>query len=441
MARTVSFSPYQGDTIKALQARQQDLAKVQPLIPTRSIVNPVQGFASVVDQLANEINMARAKRDEHAATQGMAQLMSSFGDQGPSQEQIGAMAAFDPEVAVDLLKTRQQTLAEQARLKAQQEFQTGERVAGEQFQAGQTQAGYTHEGQVDTRELEQQKAAEARAAATKATETQATYAHEGEVDTRELEQQKAKEARDLQAKLDEEARSAQTKAAEPQSAAAKAYADYNAGRFGTVGTPEAMKARDDAARAGRPEVTAQDRKALYDQQDAYVESQSAIGNLKEASTLLKQGVNWGMTAGLQTTYGAAGGPGGDEARAQRTKRYNQIMNASAIAAMSQQLKGATSNQEMTEFIKNLNDPTIDPTIKGQMVDRMLAKAATYQELQRGRIKELGGDPPELQQPPAAGDEAALLKGAQDAIDRGADRALVIKRLIEKGVDPAKLPGG
>jgi hypothetical protein len=167
MVRAVSFSPYQGDTIKALQQRQQDLAKLQPIIPTRAIVNPIQGLASVADTLANEINIARAHRQEREATQGMAQLMSSFGDQGPSPDQIGAMAAYDPDLAVKLYEKRSDLLAEQARLKAQQEFQTSERVAGQEFQAGQTQAGYTHEGQVDTRELEQQRETERIAQANK----------------------------------------------------------------------------------------------------------------------------------------------------------------------------------------------------------------------------------------------------------------------------------
>jgi hypothetical protein len=188
MARTVSFSPYQGDTIKALQARQQQLARVQPLIPTSTITNPLQGAASVVDTLANEINAARAKRDEHQAVQGMAQLMGSFGPDGPSQEQIGQLAGYDPDTAIKLYEKRQELLADQARLKAQQEFSVSERLAGQDFTRSQTDAGYAHEGTVDARELGQEQAM-----------TKATQEQEAAVNARELQEQKDKEARDAQA--------------------------------------------------------------------------------------------------------------------------------------------------------------------------------------------------------------------------------------------------
>lgn len=228
MARTVSFAPYQGDTIKALQQRQQDLARLQPSIPIRSIQNPLQGAASVVDTLATEINMARARRQEREATAGMAQLMGSFGEQGPSSEQIGAMAAYDPDLAIKLYEHRQSRLEEDARLKAQQAFTTSERQASEAFQAGQTQAGYTHEGQVDTRELEQQK----------------------ELEKRQLAAQLDQERRAQEAEVAKEGR----QAALPQTDVGKLKADLDAGRIDQATYDAAVKKATTATAGNKIEI-------------------------------------------------------------------------------------------------------------------------------------------------------------------------------------------
>jgi hypothetical protein len=160
--------------------------------------------------------------------------------------------------------------------------------------------------------------------------------------------------------------------------------------------------------------------------------------LNQAKTYLDQGINWGYTAGAQTLAGQTMGSEEAKARADRTKDYNSIMNQEAIAAMSTQLKGATSNLELAEFIKNMNDPTIDPTIKAKQIDRMLAKARAFNELQRQRIGELGGDVPQTRPQLTPEAEAELLDGARKAIAAGADADLVKKRLTEKGGDPGKL---
>jgi hypothetical protein len=114
------------------------------------------------------------------------------------------------------------------------------------------------------------------------------------------------------------------------------------------------------------------------------------------------------------------------------------MNQEAILAMSDILKGATSNQEMTAFVNNMNDPTLDPVTKGRMIDTMLAKVGSYGELQRQRITELGGEVPAPVTPLTSDKVEAELQQARDAIAKGAPAELVKKRLSERGVDPGKL---
>lgn len=410
MARFASFStpdagmPGGGQTLAALMARQKQLADQQ----TAQASSAYPGQGTVVGGLGHMAQMfftglaqRKAQQQEAEGRQALAQAISGIDPSTgiASPDQLATVMGLDPDLGARLYAE-----AAAAR-RADREYQ---RTRADQLADRET--GYAHEADVNARELAESQAARKEQEAFTVSQTQAA----------------------TQAEIDKERR----QAAQPQTDVGRLKAELDAGNIDQATYDAAVKKATTVPNT----ATASDRKALWDTQDAYIESQSAIGNLKEASDLLKQGINWGYTEGAQTMAGAMG-IAGDKEQAQRTKRYNQIMNAQAIAAMSQQLKGATSNQEMTEFIKNMNDPTIDPKVKGQMVDTMLAKAQTYQELQRGRIKDMGGEPPELQKPAAAADEATLLKDAQSAIDRGADRQLVIKRLIEKGVDPAKLPGG
>jgi hypothetical protein len=100
-------------------------------------------------------------------------------------------------------------------------------------------------------------------------------------------------------------------------------------------------------------------------------------------------------------YDMAGGPGGDEAMGARTKEYNAIMNHEAILAMSNALKGATTDTEMNKFIEIMNDATIPADVKARQIDVMLARVDAFQKLQGERITTLGGTVPELNRPEAA----------------------------------------
>lgn len=146
-----------------------------------------------------------------------------------------------------------------------------------------------------------------------------------------------------------------------------------------------------------PDSTA--RKAIYEAQDELPNIQGSIDVLNEARALLPQ-IYTGYGAGLRSSFNQAA-PGvlpnviSDPRRAQATQRYNQIMNAEAISAMSQTLKGATTNEEMRAFVTMMNDPTVGVDVKLRVIDQMTTAAQRRQKNLQDRITELGGRMPDL----------------------------------------------
>ena len=220
-------------------------------------------------------------------------------------------------------------------------------------------------------------------------------------------------------------------------------ADFNNGDYGDPKTPEAAALRDQAMKKATaiptPAGVNADRKALWGQQDEYVGTAQTIQQLQRAAQLLHEGIATGYTAGGRTYLGNAGLTGdAEKAMADRTKEFNSIMNQQAITAMSQQLKGATTDTEMARFMANMNDPSLAPEVKARQIEAMVARAQAHQELQAQRIKDLGG---EVTGPAPAVDpavEATTLQDARDAIAKGAPAAMVKKRLVDQGIDPGKL---
>lgn len=141
------------------------------------------------------------------------------------------------------------------------------------------------------------------------------------------------------------------------------------------------------------------RKAIYEAQDELPNIQGSIELLNEAKQLLP-GIYTGYGSGLRSSWNQ-GAPGAlpnvvsDPKRAQATQRYNQIMNAEAINAMSQTLKGATTDNEMRAFVTIMNDPNVGPDVKARVIDQMSRAAQRHYQNKVDRIKELGGRMPDL----------------------------------------------
>lgn len=410
--------PGSGMTLDALMARQKALADAQGQITApRNIQSPWQGAA----QMAQAFFGARQEAGvADQLTQGRAKLAEIMGGidptTGPTQAQLAQAYQLDPDLSVRLMEQAQQARRDAAAAAAaianredQQKFSAEQQAGQQQFTAGQS--GKAQEFSASQQEDQQ---ASAVAAA-------------------EANRQAAIDAAALKTKED---------AAKPTTDVGKINADFAKGAFGDPATPGAAALRDQALKKATaiptPAGVNADRKALWGQQDDYIGTATSIGKLKRAQELLKQGIFTGYTAGAKTMYGNADLPGGDKEMANRTKDFNSIMNKEAITAMAQQLKGATTDTEMARFIENMNDPTLDPKIKQQQIEDMLAKSQSFNELQAARIKELGGEIPQAPAAPGGDEEGKLLQSARDAIAAGADAALVKKRLVDKGGDPGKL---
>lgn len=169
-------------------------------------------------------------------------------------------------------------------------------------------------------------------------------------------------------------------------------------RFQQVRNPDGtVGVREIASAPKGPDSTA--RKAIYEAQDELPNLKSSVEILKEARGLLPS-VMTGYTANARATWNQAA-PGfipniissPDQAKA--TQRYNQIMTAEAISAMSQTLKGATTDNEMRQFVNIMNDQNTSPDVKRRALNVMITKAEAFYKNKEDRIKELGGRMPEI----------------------------------------------
>lgn len=325
-------------TIDALMARQKELATRQADLSTQEYPGYgtiAGGLGNMLGKFTTAIEERRAQEQEAAGREKLAQMLSGYDPTAANAQQVAAQATqLDPDLGLKLMEL-----------------------------------GITSK----------QAAAAAALAATQRTEDRGWS-----VEDREDAQAATADAARLKADAD---------AAKPQSTVAQINADLAANRITQEEADLAIKKATAIPQIGG---TANDRKALWGEQDAYVNASSSANQLARAAELVDLGINTGYTSGLRTMAGNAGLSGEDEkGLADRTKEYNSIMNQEAIGAMSQALKGATTDTEMAEFIKNMNDPTLDPKVKARQINTMLAKVEAHQRLQGQRIQDLGGEVPRV----------------------------------------------
>jgi hypothetical protein len=207
------------------------------------------------------------------------------------------------------------------------------------------------------------------------------------------------------------------------------------------GTPEAAKAL--FPRTDTP-ISATDKKAIFEAEDALPQLQGTIEALSRAKEINGQTFS-GVGAGLRASVGAnlpdwmVPDAIADKKTANTTVEWQKIMGPEALQTMASTLKGATTDFELRKFIEMLGDPTTPPKVREQVIDRMTTLAQRKLELSRSRVKDLrGGDyfkPGGGQQRAAQGDPLAM---ARDAIAKGAPRDAVIQRLQQNGIDPSGL---
>jgi hypothetical protein len=192
-------------------------------------------------------------------------------------------------------------------------------------------------------------------------------------------------------------------------------------------------------------VSATDKKAIFEAEDAIPQLQGTLENLNRALELNPKTFS-GYTAGLRADIGTklpGGGALVDKGGALATSEWQKIMGPEALQAMASTLKGATTDFELRKFIEMLGDPATDPKIRQGVIERMKRLTERKLQLEGSRVKELRSGtyfkPAGQAQPasPKAGGNDPLSM-ARDAIARGADRNAVMQRLQQNGIDPSGL---
>lgn len=202
-------------------------------------------------------------------------------------------------------------------------------------------------------------------------------------------------------------------------------------------------------------ISATDKKAIFEAEDAMPQLQGTIENLDRALELNKSTFS-GAGAGVRATIGAnlpdAMVPDfiADKKTALATSEWQKIMGPEALQAMASTLKGATTDFELRKFIEMLGDPQTPPQVREGVIKRMKTLVERKKQIQEARTRDLrggtyfkpdGAGAPASPAAPSGGMPQAAgnpLQQARDAIERGADRNAVIKRLRDNGIDPSGL---
>lgn len=156
-------------------------------------------------------------------------------------------------------------------------------------------------------------------------------------------------------------------------------------------------------------LSAGDKQAIFKAEDALPGLDQTIGTLQRAKELNPQTYT-GTTARVLGKVGTSIPGAGmflDEKKANATREFGQIMSMEAIQSMSQTLKGATTDAEMSRFMEILGDPSTPPEIRGRTIDRLATLGQRQKELAESRVKDLrGGDYFKKDRGPAAAATAA-----------------------------------
>lgn len=187
----------------------------------------------------------------------------------------------------------------------------------------------------------------------------------------------------------------------------EAFKVYQAksGRGGLQGMPNSYKeyqlTQDDPGFAEYQKTTGRDatlttvdKKAIFEAEDELPVIDNTIETLNRALELNDKtfsGYGAGMGGVMGSNLPDWMVPGSPET-AKATREYSDIMRMEALQSMSQILKGATTENEMREFISIIGDVTKPPEIRDRALRRMIQMAERRKQTASQRIKSLrGGD--------------------------------------------------
>src|SRR5262245_40951896 len=372
-----SSSPTGGMTLDALMLRQRELARQQQALgdPGAQTSTIAGGLGHMLDRFTTSFQEGQARSQEAAGRQQLAQLLGGIDpNTGVSQDQLGQIAALDPELG---MKLYEQAIAQRSAAAAEA-TRVAERTQDRDWKVADDAAA---------RAAEQSKLDDQQKHAIELQEDQQTAtAQESRLGREDAERVRlANEAEKERLRLID--------AAKPTTDAGKSIADYEANQYGPKESPEAQRLRDEAlkkATSTTKPMTASDYAELSKQQSAYINSGSSIQKLQRAKDLIDQGIDYGYLTSLRTGASTAGW-GGDPELAKRTKEFNSIMERGAITDMAQTLAGATTNEEMARFINNMNDQTLDPQVRRTMIEDLIVKSQAFNTSQKDLITRMGGE--------------------------------------------------
>lgn len=137
-------------------------------------------------------------------------------------------------------------------------------------------------------------------------------------------------------------------------------------------------------------ISATDKKAIFEAEDAVPQLQGTVENLSRAIELNDKTFS-GYTAGLRGDIGTKLPGGGfvvDENAALATAEWSKIMGPEALNQMASTLKGATTDFELRKFIEMLGDPGTPPQVRKGVIQRMKLLAERKLQVQGARVKDL-----------------------------------------------------
>lgn len=137
-------------------------------------------------------------------------------------------------------------------------------------------------------------------------------------------------------------------------------------------------------------ATATDKKELWKSEDELPALDGTISSLDRALELNKKTFT-GVTAGVRGWAGTAIPGAGmvmDPNAAAATREFGQIMSLEAIKSMANTLAGATTDQELRQFVEILADPSTPPDIRERTILRMKTLAERQKVIKTQRINEL-----------------------------------------------------
>jgi hypothetical protein len=142
-------------------------------------------------------------------------------------------------------------------------------------------------------------------------------------------------------------------------------------------------------------ISATDKKAIFEAEDAQPQLTGTIEALKRAKEINSQtfqgaGASARAWAGTKLPDWMVPDFVADPKTAKITEEWQKTMGPEALQSMANTLKGATTDFELKKFIDMLADPSTTAETRGKVIDRMIALSERKQKINDARIQDLRG---------------------------------------------------